>query len=83
MCCEGPGQQAEEDQVITEREGEQTDQESENDEAAAATHSTGFDLGDRDTGPRQIKLRSHPHHSFGMQKQAFHHSCFEKHNNNK
>ncbi len=49
--------EAEEDQVITEREGEQTDQERKNDEAAAATHtSTGFDLGDKDTGPRQVKL---------------------------
>ena len=56
MHCEGPGQQAEY-QVITEREGEQTDQEFENDEVAAET--TGFGLGDKDTGPRQVKLRSH------------------------
>ena len=83
MHCEGPGQQAEY-QVITEREGEQTDQEFENDEVAAETHSTtGFGLGDKDTGPRQVKLRSHRQDSFGTQKQAFHHSWFEKHNNNK
>ncbi|XP_039858034.1 zinc finger MYM-type protein 1-like [Simochromis diagramma] len=72
--------EAEEDQVITER-GEQTGQERENDEAAAATHSTtGFDLGDKDTGPRQVKLKSYPHDTFGTQKQAFNHSWFEKHN---
>lgn len=41
--------EAEEDQVITEK-GEPTDQERENDKAAAATHSsTGFDLGNKDT----------------------------------
>lgn len=63
--------EAEEDQVTTER-GEQTDQERENDEAAAATHSsTGFDLGDKDTGPRQVKLKSYPQDN---------HSWFEKHN---
>ncbi|KAL3984315.1 C1q-related factor [Sarotherodon galilaeus] len=73
-------QEAEEDQVITER-GEQTGQERENDEAAAATHSTtGFDLGDKDTGPRQVKLKSYPHDTFGTQKRAFNHSWFEKHN---
>ncbi|KAL4007591.1 hypothetical protein ACER0C_001443 [Sarotherodon galilaeus] len=53
----------------------------ENDEAAAATHSTtGFDLGDKDTGPRQVKLKSYPHDTFGTQKRAFNHSWFEKHN---
>ncbi|CAI5669123.1 unnamed protein product [Oreochromis niloticus] len=72
--------EAEEDQVITER-GEQTGQERENDEAAAATHSTtGFDSGDKDTGPRQVKLKSYPHDTFGTQKRAFNHSWFEKHN---
>lgn len=65
--------EAEEDQVITER-GEQTDQGRDNDEAAAATpSSTEFDL-----GPRQVKLKSYPQDSFGMQKRAFHHSWFEK-----
>ncbi|XP_061923369.1 uncharacterized protein LOC133663136 [Entelurus aequoreus] len=73
--------EAEEDQVITEREGEQTDQERNNYESAAATHSSiGFDLGDKDAGPRQVKLKSYPQDSFGMQKRAFHHSWFEKHN---
>ena len=73
--------EAEGDQVITEREGEQTDQERENYEAASAMHSTtGFDLGDKDTGPRQVKLKSYPQDSFGTQKRAFHHSWFEKHN---
>lgn len=71
----------EEDQLIPEREGEQTGQDRENDEAAVPTHSiTGFDLGDRDTGPRQIKLKSYPQDTFGTQKRAFHHSWFEKHN---
>lgn len=64
-----------------EREDEQTQQESENDEAAAATHSTtGFDLVDKDTGPRQIKLKSFPQDSFGTQKRGFHQSWFVKHN---
>ena len=72
--------EAEEDQITTEREWEQTDQERENDEAAAATHSIrGFDLGDKDTGPRQVKLKIYQQDSFGTQKQAFHHSWFEKH----
>ncbi|XP_024136752.1 PHD finger protein 21A isoform X2 [Oryzias melastigma] len=45
--------EAEGDLSVTEK-GEQTGQERENDEAAAATHSTArFDLGDKDTGPRQ------------------------------
>lgn len=67
--------EAAEDQVITEREGEQTEQERENDKAAAATRSsTEFDLGDKDTGPRQAKVKSYPQDSFGMQKRAFHHS---------
>jgi len=73
--------EAEEDQVIIEREGEQTDQERDTDEAAVATHSSkGFDLGDKNTGPRQVKLKSYPQDSFGTQKRAFHHSWFEKHN---
>ncbi|KAG7999787.1 hypothetical protein GBF38_000352 [Nibea albiflora] len=45
------------EEVTTEREGEQTDKERENDEAATATHSTtGFDLRDKDTGPRQVLM---------------------------
>ncbi|CAJ1048651.1 zinc finger MYM-type protein 5-like [Xyrichtys novacula] len=61
--------------------GQQTGQERENNEAAAATHSTtGFDVGDKDTGPRQVKLKSYPQDSFGTQKPAFHYSWFEKHN---
>lgn len=56
--------EAEEDQVITER-GEQTDQERDNDEAAAATpSSTEFDLGDKDRGARQVKLKSYPQDKF-------------------
>ncbi|KAG7471603.1 hypothetical protein JOB18_027089 [Solea senegalensis] len=47
-------------------------------EAAAASHSTtGFDLGDKDTGPRQVKLKSYPQDSFGTQKRAFHHNWLE------
>ncbi|KAL4008783.1 hypothetical protein ACER0C_002635 [Sarotherodon galilaeus] len=72
--------EAVEDQVITER-GEQTGQERENDEAAAAVHSTtGFDSGDKDTGPRQVKLKSYSHDTFGTQKRAFNHSWFGRHN---
>lgn len=72
--------EAEEDQEITEI-GEQTGQERENDEAAAATNSTTMlDLGDKDTGPRQVKLNSYPQDTFVTQKRAFHHSWFEKHN---
>ncbi|KAL4006300.1 gamma-tubulin complex component 4 [Sarotherodon galilaeus] len=82
--AEGEGQQASssqkeqgETEELRER-GEQTGQERENDEAAAATHSTtGFDLGDKDTGPRQVKLKSYSHDTFGTQKQAFNHSWFE------
>ena len=60
-----------------EKESKQT----ENDVAAAATHSsTGFDLGDKATGPRKVKLKSYPQDSFGTQKRAFHHSWFEEHN---
>ena len=63
------------------RERRRANQEREIDEAAAASHSTtGFDLGDKDTGPRQVKLKSYPQDSFGTQKRAFHHSWFEKHN---
>ncbi|CAJ1051258.1 zinc finger MYM-type protein 5-like, partial [Xyrichtys novacula] len=61
--------------------GERTGQERENNEAAAATHSTtGFDVGDKDTGPIQVKLKSYPQDNFGTQKRAFHYSWFEKHN---
>ncbi|XP_075342889.1 uncharacterized protein LOC142401375 [Odontesthes bonariensis] len=58
-----------------EAEGEQAGNEEENDQEAAAPLS---DLGDKDTGPRQVKLNSYPQDSFGAQKRAFNHSWFAK-----
>lgn len=60
---------------------EQTDLEKENEEATAATSSSNvLDLGNKDTGPRQVKLKSYPQDSFGTQNRSYHHSWFEKHN---
>ncbi|KAK1171307.1 zinc finger MYM-type protein 1-like, partial [Acipenser oxyrinchus oxyrinchus] len=57
------------------------DPEKESNQAAAATPSRNeSDLGDKDTGPRQVKLNSYPHESFGTQKRAFQHCWFEKYN---
>src|SRR4029434_11246511 len=42
------------------------------DQAAAATS----DLGEKDTGPRQVKLKSYPQDSFGTQNRSFHHSWY-------
>ena len=46
--------------------------EEETDQAAAATN----DLGEKDTGPRQVKLKSYPQDSFGAQNRSFHHSWY-------
>lgn len=70
--------EVEEDHANTERG--QTDQERESEAAAATDSSTGFDLGNRDTGPRQVKFKSYPQDSFGVQKRAFNNSWYEKHN---
>src|SRR4029434_4619987 len=46
--------------------------EEETDQAAAATN----DLGEKDTGPRQVKLKSYLQDSFGAQNRSFHHSWY-------
>lgn len=59
-----------------EAEGEQAGHhEEEKDQAAAAPLC---DLGNKDTGPRQVKLNSYPQESFGAQKRAFNHSWFAR-----
>ncbi|XP_063615327.1 zinc finger MYM-type protein 1-like [Penaeus indicus] len=67
--------QREVEETETEAGGEQASHEEEKDQEAAAPLC---DLGDKDTGPRQVKLNSYPEDSFGTQKSAFHHSWFAK-----
>ena len=50
----------------------ESQREEETDQAAAATN----DLGEKDTGPRQVKLKSYPQDSFGAQNRSFHHSWY-------
>ncbi|KAK7889100.1 hypothetical protein WMY93_024660 [Mugilogobius chulae] len=47
--------------------------------ASASNITNRLDVGDKDTGPKQVKLRSYPQDSFGTQKRSFSHSWFEKH----
>lgn len=61
--------QREVEETEAEAEGEQAGCEEEKDQAAPLC-----DLGDKDTGPRRVKLNSYPQDCFGTPKRAFHHS---------
>ena len=50
----------------------ESQREEETDQAAAATN----DLGEKDTGPWPVKLKSYPQDSFGAQNRSFHHSWY-------
>lgn len=44
---------------------------------AAETEESCSDLGDKDTGPKQLKLSQYPHTQFGTQKRAFQEQWFK------
>lgn len=73
------GSPEEVEQIDQERvvEGDHAGHEEEKAEEASAPNKLS-DLGDEDTGPRQVKLNSYPQDTFGAQKRAFNHSWFAK-----
>ena len=60
----------------TERERER-EQHSDHQAKAAGSQYVSFDLGDKDTGPKQFNLSQYPQEQFGMQKRAFQQNWFQ------
>lgn len=68
---ESPGDEGEREQTSETTEETEREQHTGHQAKAAGFQDVCFDLGDKDTGPKQLNLSQYPQDQFGTQKRAF------------